>query len=222
MTLGGRRVPASRPRMRAADASTELPVESYETFTSTEVLGHTTMERMLAGLSTRRYPAGLEPVGSQLEQAGTVTSKSAVSRKFVKQTETALAELMNTDLSTLDWWRSWSTECTSPTTPLRWHWGSHRRHLASLALVEGSTGNATLARELIVGLRERGRDVTRPILAVIDGSKALRRAVVDVFDHPVITRCQLHKIRNVQDKLPGKLRSVVANGCEPRTTSTPP
>jgi transposase-like protein len=60
-----------------------------------------------------------------------------------------------------------------------------------------------------VGLRERGLDVTKPILAVLDGSKALRRAVVDVFDQPVLARCQLHKIRNVQDHLPQKLRSVV-------------
>ena len=79
-----------------------------------------------------------------------------------------------------------------------------------LSLVEGSTENATLVTDLIVGLRERGLDVTRPILAVLDGSKALRRAVLDVFDRPVIGRCQLHKIRNVQDRLPDKLRSVVA------------
>jgi putative transposase len=68
-----------------------------------------------------------------------------------------------------------------------------------------------LVTELIVGLRERGLDVTRPILVVIDGSKALHRAVLDVFDRPVIGRCQLHKIRNVQDRLPEKLRSVVAS-----------
>jgi transposase-like protein len=74
-----------------------------------------------------------------------------------------------------------------------------------LALVEGSTENATLARELLVGLRERGLDTTRPILCVIDGAKALRRAVLDVFDHPVIARCQQHKIRNVRDKLPQRL-----------------
>jgi transposase-like protein len=79
-----------------------------------------------------------------------------------------------------------------------------------LSLVEGSTENATLVTELLVGLRERGLNVTRPILVVIDGSKALRRAVVDVFDHPVIQRCQLHKIRNVEDRLPKTLRSVVA------------
>jgi transposase-like protein len=79
-----------------------------------------------------------------------------------------------------------------------------------LSLVEGSTENATLVRELLVGPRERGLDVTKPILVVIDGAKALRRAALDVFDHPVIARCQLHKIRNVQDRLPEKLRSVVA------------
>ena len=79
-----------------------------------------------------------------------------------------------------------------------------------LAIEEGSTENATLVTSLIVGLRERGLDVTRPVLAVLDGSKALSRAVKDVFDHPVIARCQLHKIRNVRDRLPDKLRSVVA------------
>ncbi len=78
-----------------------------------------------------------------------------------------------------------------------------------LALLEGSTENATLVPELIVGLRERGLDVTKPILAVLDGSKALRRAVLDVFDHPVLARCQLHKIRNVKDHLPQRMRPTV-------------
>lgn len=78
-----------------------------------------------------------------------------------------------------------------------------------LSLVEGSTENATLVTELIVGLRERGLDVTRPVLAVLDGSKALRRAVLDVFDAPVLARCQLHKIRNVRDRLPQRLRPTV-------------
>jgi putative transposase len=83
--------------------------------------------------------------------------------------------------------------------------------LHPLSLVEDSTENTTLVTELIVGLRGRGLDVTRPILAVPDGSKALRRAVLDVFDRPVIARCQVHKIRNVQDRLPEKMRSVVAS-----------
>src|SRR4030095_4738087 len=78
-----------------------------------------------------------------------------------------------------------------------------------LALVEGSTENATLARDLLVGLRERGLATTRPILCVLDGAKALHRAVLDVFDHPVIARCQQHKVRNVRDKLPERLRGPV-------------
>ncbi len=64
VTLGGRRVPVSRPRVRAADGSGELPVPAYEVFTGTELLGRMALERMLAGVSTRRYPVGLEPVGA--------------------------------------------------------------------------------------------------------------------------------------------------------------
>jgi len=102
VALGGRRVPVSRPRMRAVDGSGELPVSAYELFTGTEVLGRMAMERMLAGLSTRHYPVGLEPVGEQVEATGSSTSKSAVSRKFVRATETALVELLSADLSGLD------------------------------------------------------------------------------------------------------------------------
>lgn len=209
--LGGRRVPVSRPRMRASDGSGELPVATYELFSGTEVLGRMAMQRMLAGLSTRRYPLGLEPVGARVEQAAPATSRSAVSRRFVAATETALAELLAKDLSGLDLVALMIDGV---------HFGEHCCVVAlgididgvkhPLSLVEGSTENATLVRELLVGLRERGLNVTRPILVVIDGAKALRRAVLDVFDHPVIARCQLHKIRNVQDRLPKKLRSEVA------------
>jgi transposase-like protein len=169
------------------------------------------LERMLAGLSTRRYPVGLEPVGTRTDQAATSTSRSAVSRRFVTATETALTALLAADLSGLDLVALMVDGV---------HFGEHTCVVAlgididgtkhPLALVEGSTENATLVTELIVGVRERGLDVTRPILVVLDGSKALHRAVLDVFDRPVIGRCQLHKIRNVQDRLPDKLRSVVA------------
>ena len=86
VTLGGRRVPVARPRIRAVDGSGELPVPAYEVFSGTEILGRMAMDRMLAGLSTRRYPVGLEPVGTGIGQAATSTSKSAVSRRFVAAT----------------------------------------------------------------------------------------------------------------------------------------
>jgi putative transposase len=62
-----------------------------------------------------------------------------------------------------------------------------------LALAEGSSENTTVVGDLLVGLRERGLEVTRPILVVVDGAKALRHAVTEVFDHPIIQRCQLHE-----------------------------
>jgi putative transposase len=202
VTLGGRRVPVTRPRVRAADGSGELPVPSYELFASTELLGAMAMERMLAGLSTRRYGVGLEPVGEQVTATARSMSKSAVSRKFVAATETALAELLAADLSGVDLVALMIDGV---------HFGESVCIVAlgidadgvkhPLALAEGSTENATVVTDLLVGLRERGLDVTRPVLVGIDGAKALRRAVVDVFDSPVIQRCQLHKIRNVQDRL---------------------
>src|SRR5690349_23061827 len=89
VSLGGRRVPVERPRMRAVDGSGELPVAAYELFSSTEVLGRMALERMLAELSTRRYPVVLEPVGARTEQAATDTSKSAGLRPFVAADDTA-------------------------------------------------------------------------------------------------------------------------------------
>jgi putative transposase len=211
VSLGGRQVPVSRPRMRAADGSGELAVASYELFRSTEVFGRLAMQKMLAGISTRGWQAGLEPVGEQVERAATGTSKSAISRRFVKATETALTELLDRPLGDLDLVALMLDGV---------HFGEHVCVVAlgigidgvkhPLAVVEGDTENATVISELLVGLRERGLDTTRPILVVIDGAKALKAAVIRVFDHPVIARCQLHKVRNVGDRLPDRLASTVA------------
>jgi len=116
VTLGGRRFPVRRPRVRSGDGAKELAVPSYELFSSTDILGRMALERMLAKLSTRRYQAGLEPVGTAVQAVTRSTSRSAVSRRFVAATETALSEMMAADLSGLTWWRSWSTAYTSPIT----------------------------------------------------------------------------------------------------------
>ena len=209
VTLGGRRLPVTRPRVRAADGSGELHLPSYGLFSSTEILGQLALEKMLAGLSSRRYVRGLEPAGHAVEGAAVSVSKSAVSRRFVAATETALAELMSRRLEDLDL-VAFMVDGV--------HFGEHTCVVAlgigidgtkhPLAVQEGSTENATLVTDLITGLRDRGLDVTRPVLAVLDGAKALSRAVKDVFDKPLIHRCQEHKIRNVKDKLPEKLRAV--------------
>ena len=212
VTLGGRRVAVRRPRVRAADGSGEIGVAAYELFNSTELLGEMAMTRMLAKLSTRRYSAGLEPVGAEVDNVASSTSKSAVSRRFVTATETALADLLGADLSELD-----------PVALMvdGVHFGEHLCVVAlgigidgtkhPLAVVDGSTENATVVTDLLVGLRDRGLDVTRPILVVIDGAKALAAAARAVFDHPIIARCQLHKVRNVKAKLPKGLADTVAS-----------
>jgi transposase-like protein len=210
VTLGGRRVRVTRPRVRAGDGSGELHLPSYDLFSSTEMLSQLAMEKMLAGLSSRRYGHGLEPAGQAVAQQAAATSKSAVSRRFVAATETALGQLMSRRLDDLDLVAFMADGV---------HFGEHTCVVAlgigidgtkyPLAIEEGSTENATLVTGLITGLRERGLDVTRPVLVVIDGSKALARAVKDVFGKPLIHRCQQHKIRNVRDRLPEKLRTVV-------------
>ena len=209
VTLGGRRLAVTRPRVRAADGSGELHLPSYDLFSSTEILTQLALEKTLAGLSSRRYARGLEPAGQAVEEAAAATSKSAVSRRFVTATETALAGLMSRRLDDLDLVAFLAGGV---------HFGDHTCVVAlgigidgtkhPLAVEEGSTENATLVTGLITGLRERGLDVTKPILAVLDGSKALSRAVKDVFDTPLIQRCQQHKIKNVRDKLPERLKAV--------------
>jgi putative transposase len=211
VTLGGRRVPVRRPRVRSADGAGEVAVPTYELFASTEILSRLAMERMLAKLSTRRYGAGLEPVGEAVEATARSTSKSAVSRRFVTATEKALGELLSADLSGLDLVALLIDGV---------HFADHLCVVAlgidldgtkhPLGVAEGDTENTTVVRDLLADLRERGIDTTRPMLCVLDGAKALTKAVTAVFDHPVIQRCQLHKIRNVTSKLPDALGSTVA------------
>jgi putative transposase len=210
VTLGGRRLPVERPRVRASDGSGELPVPAYELFSSTEILGRLAMQKMLANISTRHYPAGLEPVGAKTEQTASATSKSAVSRRFVAATETALAELLAKPLGELDLVALMIDGI---------NFGEHLCVCAlgigidgtkhPLALVDGDTENTTVVKDLLTGLRERGLDTTRPILVSIDGAKALAAAVKRIFDHPVIQRCQIHKVRNVTDRLPDQLAATV-------------
>ena len=210
VALGGRQIPVRRPRVRTADKTSELAVPAYELFASTELLGEFALERMMAKLSTRRYRAGLEPVGAEVARVASGTSRSAVSRRFVAMTERALNEMMHADLSELDLVALMIDGV---------HFADHLCVVAlgisidgtkvPLGVVEGSTENATVVKALLCDLRDRGLDVCRPVLVVIDGAKALAAAVHEVFDRPVIQRCQLHKIRNAEGHLPKQVAATV-------------
>jgi putative transposase len=95
MTWGGRRVEVSRPRIRSGDDEHELPVETYEYFADRDPLTGVVMNRMLAGVSARKYASVGEPVGEEVERESSSTSKSTVSERFIERTRTALEELMS-------------------------------------------------------------------------------------------------------------------------------
>ncbi len=212
VTLGGRRLPVRRPRVRSVgEDAHELALESYETFASTDLLTDGVVARMLAGLSTRRYDAGLEPVGAAVAESATGTSKSAVSRRFVTATAERLAEL-----------------CARLLGGDRWlvvfvdgfHFGDHCLVGAlgvtadgakvPLGVVEGSTENAAVCTRLVADLADRGLDAAQGILFVVDGGKAIDKAIRAVFGGKVlIQRCRRHKERNVLDHLPEAERPLV-------------
>src|SRR3989440_9178067 len=101
VTLGGRRVEVNRPRVRTADGEHEVSLETYEHFADRDPMSRVVLERMLAGVSTRRYRRTQEPVGAEAEQQARSTSRSAVSRTFVERTRRSLGELMSRRLDDL-------------------------------------------------------------------------------------------------------------------------
>ena len=211
VTLGGRRVQVKRPRVRTADGESELPLATYEHFADRDPLEEVVLERMLAGVSTRQYRRAQEPVGEQVEADARSTSKSAASRMFVQRTRDQLWRLMNRPLSDLrlavimlD-----GIELHGYTNIVALGITTEGEKLA-LGLWDGSTENATVAAALLSDLVDRGVDVEQGLLFVIDGSKALRKAIRRVFGNDVpVQRCTQHKERNVLDHLPERDRQAV-------------
>jgi putative transposase len=211
VTLGGRRVQVRRPRVRTADGEGELPLSTYEHFADRDPLEGVVLERMLAGVSTRQYGRAQEPVGEQVETDARSTSKSAASRMFVQRTRQELWKLMNRPLSDvrlavimLD-----GIDLHGYTNIVALGITTEGEKLA-LGLWEGSTENATVAAALLSDLVDRGVDVEQGLLFVIDGSKALRKAIRQVFGNKVpVQRCVQHKQRNVLDHLPERDRPAV-------------
>ncbi|MHB8658579.1 MAG: IS256 family transposase [Solirubrobacteraceae bacterium] len=211
VTLGGRRVAVQRPRMRAKDGEEEVPVRTYEHFAARDQLSRVVLERMLAGVSTRRYRRVQEPVGEQVEATARSTSKSAVSRTFVTRTKEALIELMARSLQDVR-----LAALMIDGVGLKDHTCVVALGISTdgvklpLGLWEGSTENKTVTSELLSNLVHRGLDVEQGVLVVIDGSKALRAAVGDVLGtRTPVQRCQIHKQRNVLDHLAERDRDLV-------------
>ncbi len=212
VTLGGRRLGVRRPRVRSTGTDAhEVQLESYTAFTQTDLLAQGIVARMLAGLSTRRYPAGLEPVGEQVDAQASATSKSAVSRRFVQATAERLAELLARRLDDRRWLVVFLDGFGMGEHLLVGALGvAAGGTKVPLGVAEGTTENKAVCTRLVADLAERGLDASKGVLFVIDGGKALERAIRAVFGRKaLIQRCRRHKERNVTDHLPEAERPLV-------------
>jgi transposase-like protein len=210
VTLGGRRVGVQRPRARTVDGEHEVALGTYAHFADRDPLTRVVLEQMLAGVSTRRFARTREPVGRDVLEAERSTSKSAVSREFVGRTGEHLRALMSRPLGDirlaalmLDGIELKGRCCvvalgvTTDGTKV------------PLGLWDGSTENKTVTAHLLSDLVDRGLDVEQGVLVVLDGSKALRAAVNEVFGPVPVQRCVRHKERGVLDHLPERDRPAV-------------
>lgn len=182
VTLGGRRVPVKRPRVRVSDGSGEVALATYAHFADRDPLTRVVLEQMLAGVSTRRLSRTREPVCEAVAEAERSTSKSAASREFVGRTREHLIALMSRSLEDvrlaalmldgIDLKGRCCVVCLGITTD---------GVKVPLGLWDGSTENKTVARHLLADLVDRGLDVEQGVLVVLDGGKALRAAVGEVL-----------------------------------------
>ena len=198
VVLGGRKVRATRPRGRTTDG-TEVALDSWAVFSSTDLLDQVVMERMLAGVATRRHADIGEPLGEGLEKGARGTSRSAVSRRFVRATRRALDDLMARDLSDLDAAVLMldgivvAGQCCVAALLIT---ADGRKVPAGLWL--GDTENATVVTGLLADLSARSLSAGGGLLVVIDGAKALAAGVRRVFgEAALVQRCTLHKRRDV-------------------------
>lgn len=208
VVLGGQRIAIKRPRARAIGAG-ELELPTFEWAAGADPLNAATMGAIAAGVSTRRYAGTLDALPPP--QTARCTSKSAVSRRFVALSQRQLDQWMCRPLGELD-------------LPVVMIDGIHfhdrvilvalgidslgNKHV--LGLREGSTEATRVVRSLLAELIDRGLDAQRMRLWVIDGGKALRKAIVECFGATaLIQRCQEHKRRNVIEHLPKEMHASI-------------
>lgn len=206
VVLGGRTVSVRRPRASKTEGG-EVHLDSYAVFSDRDLLTQVAVERMLAGVATRRHALVAEPIGEELEDVARGDSRSAVSRRFVAATTEKLAELLSSDLSGHDAAALMIDgivfhECCCVVALLITADGTK----IPVGVWEGDTENTTVVKHLLADLVARGMRFEQGLLVVIDGGKALAAGIKRVFGkHAVVQRCVLHKRRDVADYLAPEL-----------------
>lgn len=209
----GGRVAIDRPRLRSADGKREVELPSWEAAISEDLLGQWAMNQMLINVSTRKFRRSVRlPTGDIETVKGDSTSKSAVSRHFVALSSAKMKAWLATDLSNLDLLviqidGIHITEELILVAAVGID-GMGDKH--PLGLAEGATENAATVQALLDDLIERGVAPETVRLFIVDGAKALSKAIRRTFgkDTP-IQRCQVHKGRNIMERLPKELHACV-------------
>ena len=200
VVLGGHTVAIRRPRVRRDGM--EVPLPTAQAFTDADPLNRRVVDQMLIGVATRQYARSLEPLGANITTRG--TSKSAVSRRFVAQTQAQLDAWRATPLDALDLavllidGVQVGGHCIVVALGIDTTGTKH-----PLGLWEGATENATVCQGLLTNLASRGLRTDRSFLVIVDGAKALETAVTQTFGRAaVVQRCQVHTGRNILEHLP--------------------
>lgn len=202
----GGRVDIDKPRVRTLDGKHELDLPSFATGRREDWLGQWAMNQMLLNVSTRKFRRSVRlPAGDVSSIKGDSTSKSAVSRKFVALSSAKLKDWLATDLSKLDLLviQIDGLQVSKDLILVAAVGIDAMGEKHPLGLVEGATENAATVQALLDTLVARGLDPAVMRLFIIDGAKALSKAIRRTFgrDTP-IQRCQVHKARNIAERLP--------------------
>ena len=208
----GGKVEVERPRVRTRKGA-EVSLPSWEGAQSEDLLSKWALSQMLINISTRKYGRSVRlPEGDIPVVKGTGVSKSAVSRRFVALSAERLKEWMAADLSKLDLLiiqiDGIHIEEDLMLLAAVGIDGGGLKH--PLGVLEGATENTAVVQALLDNLIERGLDPAVCRLFVVDGAKALTKAIRNTFGrHTPIQRCQVHKARNITDRLAKPLHASV-------------
>lgn len=205
VNLGKAKLKVLRPRLRGSEGEVGIP--AYQALAADERLSQRVADILTCGISTRKYERAVHRCHNELG-----ISKSAVSRQHIKESARALAALRERRYDKLDIVAVFMDGLIVGKQHILAALGldaSGQKHL--LGLVAGSSENARVAKDLLEQLREQGLDLDEPRLWVIDGSKALASAIGSLCGLAAkVQRCQIHKIRNVTERLPKDMREQVA------------
>ena len=208
----GGKVEIERPRVRARDGG-ELVLPSWESAMSEDLLGRWALNLMLINVSTRKFGRAVRlPGGDIAAPKGAGVTKSAVSRRFVALSAERMKEWMAADLSRLDLLviQIDGVHIKEDLMLLAAVGidGDGKKH--PLGVIEGATENAAVVQALLDNLVGRGLDPAICRLFIIDGAKALSKAIRNTFGrHSPIQRCQVHKARNITERLAKPLHASV-------------